>query len=749
MGRWRRGQRGRNRRGGCDGQGSLSKLDLESIRSYLNEYRLRAEEASGCENDRPSAAAPPECGPDKEPETFVPRATGGDGASPGTEANINAKADADVDLYVTPSSSALIIAGHAFAPFDRETISRPYLDLPATLTSKHRHFVHEVCVDVGLYHASAGSGDDRRLVVSVREDGLGHVRGLDRPAAMPVHRCPPWFYQNHGRGDGKGADADADADVDASASRDAHVAEVTRRGRAAIEALIDQPGRCLRSAPLDVFDLEALIGADLSSDAVPPADDVSSWRLVDSPEALAGCVAELRSAGVTELGFDMEMVSKSKFDTCTCLIQLHGGGIDYIVDPLAPGVWASIPGLLGPIFADPTIVKIGHSVGGMDCPSLHRDFGIFLVNCFDTYEAARTLRLKEKGLAGLCRYYKLGGAINGEYDALKVEYQASDWARRPLTDGMIQYGRYDARFLVKLRSLLIRDLVRLEPFDQNGAQAIEEGRLIREALSATLRSTEAGESAQADTSDEFAPEEEDELKLSFQDAEDEIPQPNPSRKRTVVTAKDLRMHLSLMRVICLSQEACLHLWKDQREKLFRNDSFLSNRRRAASGEVQWGDQDTALYEALSVWREGVARREGNSPAAICSLNFLVAVAMKRPVCIRGLRRIEYLLPAVLESNDGEHAEEMLSLVRSWGAVVVEDSSRAICSTPMEGAELANGEGTRDVQERGSDETGADDEEKRENGEDQSSYQLITVFVFAVSCLGLAALIVTKRSVRRT
>ena len=68
---------------------------------------------------------------------------------------------------------------------------------------------------------------------------------------------------------------------------------------------------------------------------------------------------------------------------------------------------------------------------------------------------------------------------------------------------------------------------------------------------------------------------------------------------------------------------------------------------------------------------------------------------------------------------------------------------------MEGAELANGEGTRDVQERGSDETGADDEEKRENGEDQSSYQLITVFVFAVSCLGLAALIVTKRSVRRT
>ena len=44
---------------------------------------------------------------------------------------------------------------------------------------------------------------------------------------------------------------------------------------------------------------------------------------------------------------------------------------------------------------------------------------------------------------------------------------------------------------------------------------------------------------------------------------------------------------------------------------------------------------------------------------------------------------------------------------------------------------------------------SDDEEKRENGEDQSSYQLITVFVFAVSCLGLAALIVTKRSVRRT
>ena len=43
---------------------------------------------------------------------------------------------------------------------------------------------------------------------------------------------------------------------------------------------------------------------------------------------------------------------------------------------LAPGLWKLIPEVLGPIFNDPKIVKIGHGVMGGDIPALFRDFGI-------------------------------------------------------------------------------------------------------------------------------------------------------------------------------------------------------------------------------------------------------------------------------------------------------------------------------------------------------------------------------------
>lgn len=76
----------------------------------------------------------------------------------------------------------------------------------------------------------------------------------------------------------------------------------------------------------------------------------------------------------------------------TCLVQLAlNNGKEYVIDSLAPGVWESVGGL-APLFANPDIVKVGHAIGGLDVRCLHRDFGIFVVNAFDTYEAAKCLR---------------------------------------------------------------------------------------------------------------------------------------------------------------------------------------------------------------------------------------------------------------------------------------------------------------------------------------------------------------------
>ena len=94
----------------------------------------------------------------------------------------------------------------------------------------------------------------------------------------------------------------------------------------------------------------------------------------------------------------------------TCLIQLATNhGKEYVIDPLANDVWDCIHGL-APIFANPNIVKIGHSIGGLDVRCLHRDFGIFIVNAFDTYEAAQVLKLPSKGLAKVCQYYGMSSS---------------------------------------------------------------------------------------------------------------------------------------------------------------------------------------------------------------------------------------------------------------------------------------------------------------------------------------------------
>ena len=52
------------------------------------------------------------------------------------------------------------------------------------------------------------------------------------------------------------------------------------------------------------------------------------------------------------------------------------------------------------VFDDPKIVKVLHGAD-RDVEWLQRDFGIYVVNMFDTGQAARVLRLPSKGLAYL------------------------------------------------------------------------------------------------------------------------------------------------------------------------------------------------------------------------------------------------------------------------------------------------------------------------------------------------------------
>ena len=642
MGRWRRrnnngapsdengGQSGYSRRRGrgkkWHNHPPFRKHELEHIRAYLDEYRVRAERVC----------------------------FGGDDA---VDVGIN-----EEDPYAEPT----VIAKHTFTALTNDIVSAPYLDLPSSLTAKQRRIVHEICVDVGVFHCGAGDRNipnDRRIVISIHHDGLGHADNLSEPISVPVVRCLPWYYRNdHVNVRDMGptsTDGDSERLADAN---NKFVLESTLKGRQAIEALIDQPGRCLRDAH-DTIDFSELIAMDLSQDDVLPntsGQQHDAWMLIDTPERMEVCVKEIADSLTSEIGLDLECYNRSKYEQATCLIQLHANGKDYVIDTLAPGVWDAVH-LLEPLFSDKDIVKIGHSVTGTDVPSLHRDFGLFLVNCFDTYEAAKVLNLRKQNLAGLCEHYGL--RASAEYLDLKKDYQNCDWRRRPLTEPMIRYGRYDAHFLVKLRKLMIRDLTRGDFWDKSTNEMEREAKKVAASLAETIGPAGSDCESNADGADYFTPVEEESGEL-LRSARDEL-STKEERRRSVYGAKDLRMHLGLMRVINLSQEACLKLWKAPREQALKNDAFVDALKQAACGTVVWSDGHTKLYQELARWRDKVAEREGTYPGAVCSLDLLVSVTKKMPSCHSSLRQIDYFLPAILADESLGYSRELLSIVASF------------------------------------------------------------------------------------
>ena len=92
----------------------------------------------------------------------------------------------------------------------------------------------------------------------------------------------------------------------------------------------------------------------------------------------------------TEIAVDLEHHDHRTFLGITCLMQISSRDEDFIVDTIA--LKKHIGDALRGIFDDPKIVKVLHGANS-DVEWLQRDFGLYVVNLFDTYWAARTLGL--------------------------------------------------------------------------------------------------------------------------------------------------------------------------------------------------------------------------------------------------------------------------------------------------------------------------------------------------------------------
>ena len=86
-----------------------------------------------------------------------------------------------------------------------------------------------------------------------------------------------------------------------------------------------------------------------------------------------------------------------------------------------------------------------------DIEWLQRDFGLYIVNLFDTGQAARTLGMKQFGLAYLLQTYCQVLADK--------KYQLADWRVRPLPAEMQKYAREDTHYLLYMYDRIKIDLL--------------------------------------------------------------------------------------------------------------------------------------------------------------------------------------------------------------------------------------------------------------------------------------------------
>ena len=151
--------------------------------------------------------------------------------------------------------------------------------------------------------------------------------------------------------------------------------------------------------------------------------------VVDTEAGLASLAALLEAQ--TEFCFDIEAHSHRSFLGFVCLLQITAGGCDFLVDCLA--LRFCIRKHLSRAFADPSIVKVAHGADA-DVVWLQRDFGMYVVNLFDTGQAARVLAWD--GGPGL--KHLLSRLFS--FDADKT-HQLGDWRVRPLPPAMATYAQ--------------------------------------------------------------------------------------------------------------------------------------------------------------------------------------------------------------------------------------------------------------------------------------------------------------------
>ncbi|ETV91828.1 hypothetical protein H310_13657 [Aphanomyces invadans] len=173
--------------------------------------------------------------------------------------------------------------------------------------------------------------------------------------------------------------------------------------------------------------------------------DDATYTYVDTVDGLASMLEALQA--VPMFAVDLENHSFHSFQGFLCLMQISTWDCDWLVDTLA---LRSHLHTLNAVFCDPTKLKVLHGADS-DIVWLQRDLGIYIVNMFDTGQAARALQYPRFSLAYLLQTHC---GVTAD-----KQYQLADWRVRPLDEHMVKYAREDTRYLLFIYEVLKKELL--------------------------------------------------------------------------------------------------------------------------------------------------------------------------------------------------------------------------------------------------------------------------------------------------
>ncbi|XP_022778236.1 exosome component 10-like [Stylophora pistillata] len=182
------------------------------------------------------------------------------------------------------------------------------------------------------------------------------------------------------------------------------------------------------------------------------------FTMIETAEQLEQLCQHL--ATVTEFAVDLEAHSYRSFQGFCCLMQISTQHQDFLIDTLE---LRSELQILNDYFTNPNILKVLHGAD-MDIGWLQRDFGIYVVNMFDTGQAARVLNYEKYSLAFLLKKFC-------DVTANK-QYQLADWRIRPLPSEMVRYAREDTHYLLYICDRMHNDLIKRGNANNNLLQSV-------------------------------------------------------------------------------------------------------------------------------------------------------------------------------------------------------------------------------------------------------------------------------------